>query len=85
VITLLATIGGCLTPQGKAERAAVLLGAYDALLISIGAQNQNVDQPQVEDYNAEARSSLGDSAFEETWERGNKLSLEEAVALALES
>jgi hypothetical protein len=43
-----------------------------------------VDQSQVDDYLAEAREALGDDVFRQTWQRGQELTLEEAVAIALQ-
>ena len=72
--------------RGRAERSALLLGAADALLREVGAPVYNFYKPDPslqERALAEARSVLGEAAFEEALERGRKMSFEQAVAYAL--
>jgi DNA-binding CsgD family transcriptional regulator len=62
----------------------VLLAAADALRSSIGASITADDRARNEHSLEFARTKLGPDAFTEAWEKGKRLSVEEAVALALE-
>lgn len=85
VVSSLWIAAGPLTKLGQAEKATRLLGATDALLVQIGAASQPTDFDQLMKYTAEARAQLGDAAFQDAWDEGQTLTLEQAVALALES
>jgi len=72
--------------QGEAERAALLLGAAEGLLQEVGAPGYNFydTNPSVREHFAvEARTVLGDEAFEEAQERGREMDFEQAVEYAL--
>jgi tetratricopeptide (TPR) repeat protein len=71
---------------GEAERCALLLGAAEVLLKEVGAAVYNfyqLDSSLRERAVAEARTTLGDAAFEEAGARGREMSLEQAVEYAL--
>jgi predicted ATPase/DNA-binding XRE family transcriptional regulator len=73
--------------EGEAERAALFLGAAEALLEEVGARVHNyyVPDPSLRERTvAEARAGLDEAAFEETWARGREMSFEQAVEYALE-
>jgi non-specific serine/threonine protein kinase len=66
---------------GRAERAACLLGATEALCEQIGSSvlpGREVDERAL----AAARRALGEPAFAAAWAEGRALRLEQAVALA---
>lgn len=70
--------------HGKPEKAVHLLSAAAALRISIGSIIDPADQ---EDYDSKLntlRAELGVSRFAKLWDEGNALTLEQAVAHALE-
>jgi hypothetical protein len=63
-----------------------LLGAAEVLLKEVGAAVYNfyqLDSSLRERAVAEARTTLGDAAFEEAGARGREMSLEQAVEYAL--
>jgi hypothetical protein len=65
----------------------MLLGAAEALLEQVGARvyNYYVPDPSLQERAiAEARSALGDVAFEEAGAEGRAMTFEQAVAYALE-
>jgi predicted ATPase/transcriptional regulator with XRE-family HTH domain len=71
--------------RGEAARAALLLGAADAMLAATGSPpGRYVGDPHEGDPAiAAARALLGEAAWDQTLRRGGKLSLEAAVAQAL--
>jgi non-specific serine/threonine protein kinase len=70
--------------DGEAQRAAQLLGAAAALHESVGFVLEP-DQALVVDPAVDrARTQLGEEAFAATWEAGRALTLEQAIAYALE-
>jgi tetratricopeptide (TPR) repeat protein len=74
--------------QFQARRAVRLLGMAEALRESINAPvitSEYIDDITKYDHEVtELRAQMGEEAFEAAWEEGNKMSLEEAVAYALE-
>jgi predicted ATPase/class 3 adenylate cyclase len=71
-----------LLAAGKAAAAATLLSWLEALSQEIGAA---VEPGEHEKTLATVRTQLDAAAFSDAWEQGRKLSLDEAVALALDS
>jgi len=69
--------------RGQPLRAARLLAASDALRATIGIHVDVGDRPDYEHTLGDLRAQLGDAAFEAAWTEGQALSLEQAVALAL--
>ena len=72
--------------RDEAERSATLLGTAEALLEEVGARVHNYYAPDPslrERAIAEARASLGATAFEEAWGRGRGMSFDRAVEYAL--
>jgi non-specific serine/threonine protein kinase len=80
----LAFLAGPITAQGNPERAAQLLGASEALLKAMGLGQQPQDQPIVDRFEAAVRQQLNEEAFKAAWEKGQSMSLEQAIAYALE-
>ncbi|CAN5758019.1 hypothetical protein BH18ACT15_BH18ACT15_03090 [soil metagenome] len=96
-VTLLREIGdkdglaGCLenaagacAAKGLYEPAALLAGAAAAVRAEIGAPLNAIDQAHLARYLAPARRNLGDETFFAAREEGGKLSLDQALDLALE-
>jgi hypothetical protein len=69
---------------GKGERAARLYGAADSLREYLGAPLQSGDRPRYEHQLAAARSVVDIEVWEAAWKQGRTMTLEEAVAYALE-
>jgi hypothetical protein len=70
--------------QGEAGQAARLSGAADALRQALGAPIPLVDRPSQEATVRAARAMLGTPAFDAAWAAGAALTLDQAVAAALE-
>ena len=68
---------------GRPERGALLVGAADNVLDLLGATRQASDLPEHGRILAGLREQLGDDTFERLYAEGARLSLREAVALAL--
>jgi hypothetical protein len=78
-------LAGVATATGRAELAARLLGAAEALREELGLPLSPADSPAVEATAAAARAALGDEAFEAARAEGRALPLEQAIAEALAS
>lgn len=70
--------------EGKAEQAAQLWGAGEALRELIGSPRLVSDRARDEKYLEAARAHLGQAVFSTAWTKGRTLPLEEATAYALE-
>lgn len=68
--------------RGQAERAALLLGATDAVLESTEMVLDPGDEPDYEQTVDLARAALGEDAFTAGCLRGRQMTFDEAVALA---
>ena len=73
-----------LAAQGRARRAARLLGATDAIFERMSVSLQPADQVEIDTYAALAQEALGALAYEVAWGEGRAMSFEEAIAYALE-
>jgi tetratricopeptide (TPR) repeat protein len=73
------------TPAEKhlAERAARLLGAWEALREALGVPRVARECAEIERPVAAARGVLGEGAFAAAWAAGRELTIEQAVAEAL--
>jgi len=85
VALTLGGLAGVAEANGTAVRAAQLLGAAEAFLQTAGLARTPADQRDWERILAETRGQLDEEMFAAAWEAGRVLSLQEAVALALES
>jgi tetratricopeptide (TPR) repeat protein len=70
--------------RGQAERAARLFGAAEALREAIGSPLAPVDRAEYDRSLAAARAALGEEGFAAAWAAGRALSLEAAMAFALD-
>ena len=74
-----------LTPLNHAEKAIRLCAAADCIRLEIGAPLSASRRPIFDNEVAAARESLGDDkAFDRAWQEGRAMTLEQAVAYALE-
>jgi non-specific serine/threonine protein kinase len=80
----IAILSGPVATRGDPERAARMLGASDALFKTMGLGLQPPDQPEIDRYKTSMREQLGEEAFKSAWEKGQAMSLEQAIAFALE-
>lgn len=76
-------IGAIVAMRGHVERAVRLLGAVDALRSSMLTVPGVAERQEIEQTMAIARRTLTNSAYDEAWAAGQRLSLEEATAEAL--
>lgn len=72
---------------GKPEQAARLFGAVESLVESIGmAGRMNPsDQKEFDDYVTIVRAQLDDASFAAAWAEGRAMTMEQAIAYALEN
>jgi predicted ATPase/Tfp pilus assembly protein PilF len=77
-------LAGVAMAQGQAEKAARLFGAAAALRSSIGSVIDPVDQARYKKNINSLRAKLGKKQFTAIWKSGHAMSLEQAVAYALE-
>ena len=75
----LAGVAGAL---GQPARAAQLLGAAEAIRASIGRSLTPVERTTFDQYAASIRAQLGDATFAVMWAEGQKMTLEQAKAVA---
>ena len=71
--------------EGQAKRAARLFGAAEALREAIGAPLHPVERDVYDRAVAAARAALSEEAFATAWAEGRAMTMEQAVAYALES
>jgi hypothetical protein len=79
-----AAVAGPLAALGFPERAATLLSASDSLQEAIGINLQPTDQVEIDRYRALVEARLDEDALESARAVGRDMSLEEAIALAME-
>jgi predicted ATPase/class 3 adenylate cyclase len=74
-----------LAVKKKAEAAAQAFACSDSLCAEMGMRLRSWDPEFFDETMAMIRSQLDEAAFAEAWEKGRKLTVEAAVALALDS
>src|SRR5829696_6940962 len=84
VIESIEGIAVVVAASGRVERAVRLLGAATTLRASISLVPWVAERLEVERTLALARSALSRSTFDESWRAGQRLTLEQATAEALE-
>ncbi|HEY7357488.1 MAG TPA: hypothetical protein VH590_13510, partial [Ktedonobacterales bacterium] len=82
--TALAILAGARGALGYYEQAARLLGASEGALERLGAFLQPNDQQEVDGMMAATRAQLDEAIFQAAWAEGRALTLEQAVARALD-
>ena len=81
---MLEALGLVAAAQGEAQRAARLWGAASAWREAIKEPLPLTYQRDYAPYIAQARTQLGEKAYESAWSEGHAMSPEQAIALALE-
>jgi tetratricopeptide (TPR) repeat protein len=84
ITSCLAALGGVAVGVGQVDKGAKVLGAVEGLLESISAVLDSEDRLPNERAVASARSQLSEEAFERAWQEGRGMSMEQAIAYALE-
>ncbi len=82
--TDLALLAGAIGALGRPRQAARLLGASEIALERLGAFHQLNDKQEVDVIMAAVRAQLDDATFQAAWAEGRGLTLEQAVAQALD-
>jgi predicted ATPase/DNA-binding CsgD family transcriptional regulator len=84
IANAIAFLSGPVAAQGYPQRAAQLLGASNALHKTMGLDLQPSDKPEIDRFQALVRKQLSEEEFKSAWEKGKTMSLEQAVAFAME-
>ena len=79
----LASAAGPVGALGYHTRAARLLGAANALLVGLDIGQQFADQVEINRYLEMVQDALGEHAFQEAWEEGQRMTIQEALEYAL--
>ena len=80
----LACLSGIVAMQGRPEQAAILLGASEGILQTMGAKLQPADQIEVDQYLVAIREQLDERSFENYLAEGRGMSFDQAVSFALD-
>ena len=78
-------MAGLFIAMGKPEHAVRLVGWSDATRKKIGDPRPRLEQADVDKIIAACIAKMGEAAFSDTYEEGNKLTLDEAVEYALKN
>jgi hypothetical protein len=84
IAVCLERLAGVACAQDQPERAARLLGAAEALRQAICAPQPPADRLGWEHSCSSVRAKLGEAMFSAAWVAGRAMTLEQAVAYALE-
>ena len=79
----LSTLAVLAAAQNQMKRAASLFGASETLYPPLRFEMSARERAEHHEAIAAARAALGEEAFAAAWEEGKKMTLDEAVALAL--
>jgi predicted ATPase/class 3 adenylate cyclase len=77
-------MGGAASTSGEPVKGVRLFGASEALRERIGSALEPEDQLQYDRDMLDMRNQLSEEAFSKAWEEGRAMSMEEAIAYALE-
>ncbi len=80
----LAQLAGAIALIGQPARAARMFGAWQAVLERLGAFPQPADKPEHDRNIAAVRAQLDEETFQTAWAEGREMTLEQAVADALD-
>jgi len=84
IAIVLAMIVGPLCASGKPKLAASLLATSERQLEAMGASIQPQDKFEIDQFKEAILQQLGEAEFNKAWSEGRAMSLEEAVACALD-
>jgi predicted ATPase len=80
----MAGIAGLRQVEGRADQAAVLLSAAEAMMADSGAAWWPADRVEIDRSRAATEAVLGQSLFAAAWDKGQSMTYDQAVALALD-
>jgi hypothetical protein len=83
IASFLVTFAGSIAALGQLRQAARLVGASEAALERMGAFHQPTDKPEIERIITAVRAQLDEATFRRLWDEGQRMTLEQAVSLAL--
>jgi predicted ATPase/DNA-binding CsgD family transcriptional regulator len=83
-VCAIGSLAGPLAALGEPDRAAKMLGAWDGLLERYGLSPQPGDQPEIDSYRASVVEATSPEAYAAAYDAGRGMTLDEAVALALQ-
>jgi tetratricopeptide (TPR) repeat protein len=84
VLASLSAFADIAVVQGKFERGATLMAAVETQLAAMGMRLLPVDKMEYEHNLALMRTKLDEKVFGKVWAKGKAMSLDDAIALALE-
>ena len=84
IASFLVTFAGSIAALGQLQRAARLLGASEVALERMGAFHQPTDKPEIDRIIAGVRVRLDSATFQAAWAAGREMTLDQAMANALE-
>jgi non-specific serine/threonine protein kinase len=84
VLACVAGFADIAVAQGKFARAAQIMAAVEAQLVSMGIRLLPVDKMEYERNLALLRDQIDEKIFNTSWLRGQPMSLEELIAFAME-
>jgi hypothetical protein len=73
-----------LTRKNDLPRAAKIFGAAEALRKLIGSSPTPIEMAEYDQEFAALRGKMNATEFEQAWEDGQRLNMEEAIALAMQ-
>jgi hypothetical protein len=79
----MAFLAGPAVSQGYPHRAALLLGAANALNKAMTLDLQPTEKFEIDRFEAEIREQLSKEEFESAWENGQVMTFEQAFSFAL--
>lgn len=82
--TSFSCLAGPTAELGRPQRAARLLGAANAQMETLGSDHHPADQGEIRLFLDTIRDRLGEKEFQEAWREGQRMTIQEAVAYALE-
>jgi hypothetical protein len=80
----LSGLAGVAGSQGLAQRAAQLFGSAEPILKSTGMVWEPADQIEYDQNLAASKSKLDPEEWQSFWSKGEEMTIEEAIAFALE-
>jgi tetratricopeptide (TPR) repeat protein len=84
VLACLAGFADIAVVQGKFARAAQIMAAVETQLAAMGMRLLPVDKTEYERNLAQLRANMDKKAFLKVWPQGKRMSLEQAIVLALQ-
>ncbi len=84
IVLSFACLSGIIAMRGHPSQAAILLGASEGLLQTMGATLQPADKIEVDGYRVVIRELLDEKSFEAALAEGTDMTFEQAVSIALE-